>query len=445
MKGDFSRNTFDRRRHVSRVLMQQGRVLVDADWNEQTSVLLHYLRTVIADFSGPIAAIGDAFLIAGLRDSAGNPIDDDFAIVGDHLYLDGILVENDGGTTFLGQPVPPLDDPFPLAGTVLAYIDVWERHVTHVQLPHIREVALGGPDTCSRAVVAWQIRIADREETGIGGLADWSDERWDTLVARWQPRHRGWLKAWAAEPGVEPDDACVTPPEHRYRGTGNRLYRVEVHRGGTADEATFVWSRENGSVVAQLTDLSGTTATVDSLGADEPHSFAPGDWVEFMDDRTELAGTPGVLAEVVAVDSIDLTLELDPAGTVLPDFDAVADYHPILRRWDHRHGVDGAGHSADDGALVIDEGTPIALEDGIVVQFAAVDNANEPPHRYRTGDYWLIPARTETGDVEWPTDGVDPAALPPMGVEHHYAPIALLATGAAPIDLLADYRTTPGS
>ena len=339
----------------------------------------------------------------------------------------------------------PTDDPFPLSGTVLAYLDVWERHVTHVQLPSIREVALGGPDTCSRAVVVWRVRIADGEEARIGRPADWSRARWDQLVAGWQPDHRGWLQAWAAEPSEDLDDACVTPPEHRFRGSGNRLYRVEVHGAGVAGEASFIWSRENGSIVVQLRGLSGTTATVDTVGPDELYSFAPGDWVEFMDDRTELDGLPGVLAEVVAVDPIDRTLELDPAGTLLPDFDAVASYHPILRRWDHRHDIEGAGRSAADGALLIDEGAPIALEDGVLVRFVPVENENEPAHRYRTGDYWLIPARTETGDVEWPSDDDGPAVMPPMGITHQYAPVALLTPDAPTVDLLADHRTSPGS
>ena len=40
MKGDFTRDTFDAAKHFSRVLMQQGQVQLDADWNEQTSILL---------------------------------------------------------------------------------------------------------------------------------------------------------------------------------------------------------------------------------------------------------------------------------------------------------------------------------------------------------------------------------------------------------------------
>ena len=64
MKGDFSRDTFDRHHHFSRVLMQQGRVLLDADWNEQTAIVLHYLRTLAADIIGPRGGPGDGFKIS---------------------------------------------------------------------------------------------------------------------------------------------------------------------------------------------------------------------------------------------------------------------------------------------------------------------------------------------------------------------------------------------
>ncbi len=54
MKGDFSRLTFDPRKNFSSVLMQQGRVQLDADWNEQGAILLHYVRTLAA---GPEAVV----------------------------------------------------------------------------------------------------------------------------------------------------------------------------------------------------------------------------------------------------------------------------------------------------------------------------------------------------------------------------------------------------
>jgi hypothetical protein len=48
-------------------------------------------------------------------------------------------------------------------------------------------------------------------------------------------------------------------------------------------------------------------------------------------------------------------------------------------------------------------------------------------HHYRTGDYWLIPARVATGDIEWPVeiDNVGNIVLitqPPLGIRHHNAP-----------------------
>ena len=66
MKGDFTRDTFDRRHQFSRVLLQQGRVLLDADWNEQTSILLHYIRTLATDLIGPHGGPNGGFRIGCL-------------------------------------------------------------------------------------------------------------------------------------------------------------------------------------------------------------------------------------------------------------------------------------------------------------------------------------------------------------------------------------------
>ena len=50
------------RQSVERALMQQGRVALDADWNEQTAILLNYIRTLTLDVfgrhAGPAANLG---------------------------------------------------------------------------------------------------------------------------------------------------------------------------------------------------------------------------------------------------------------------------------------------------------------------------------------------------------------------------------------------------
>jgi hypothetical protein len=51
-KGDFTRDTFDPLKSFSRVLMQQGRVQLDADWNEQADILLRLVRQLARDLIG---------------------------------------------------------------------------------------------------------------------------------------------------------------------------------------------------------------------------------------------------------------------------------------------------------------------------------------------------------------------------------------------------------
>jgi Family of unknown function (DUF6519) len=52
MMGDISRKTFDPQKHYSGVLQQQGRVQVDADWNEQLAIQHHRTETESRDVIG---------------------------------------------------------------------------------------------------------------------------------------------------------------------------------------------------------------------------------------------------------------------------------------------------------------------------------------------------------------------------------------------------------
>ncbi len=138
MKGDFSRDTFDPLYNFSRVLLQQGRVQLDADFNEQASILLYMLRRLTADIVGPYAIAGgpDAFRVA----VEGNAANRRLVAGGGRAYVGGYLVEvPDGELTFTGELEPN--------GRYIVYLDVWERHVTyHETAAPIREVALGGPE-----------------------------------------------------------------------------------------------------------------------------------------------------------------------------------------------------------------------------------------------------------------------------------------------------------
>ncbi len=64
MKGDFTRLTFAPEKHYSSVRMQQGRVQLDADWNEQLDIAAHRVETETVDVIGAAGASGDGFKLS---------------------------------------------------------------------------------------------------------------------------------------------------------------------------------------------------------------------------------------------------------------------------------------------------------------------------------------------------------------------------------------------
>ena len=196
---------------------------------------------------------------------------------------------------------------------------------------------------------------------------------------------------------------------------------------------SFKWSRENGSVTFSILNLNGDEVALEHLGRDERFSLREGDWVEIVDDGITLRGEAHPMYKVKSIDRDRLVVTLDvPDGATLPVYDGTSTSHPLLRRWDQKQLDPTLGYpemaDADDGtpvgALVLGENNRLLIEDGIQVYFDSA--TSDTPHTYRTGDYWLIPARTETGDVDWPGPADDPKTVPPHGVQHHYAPLAFV-------------------
>ena len=89
MKGDFSRYSFIKNRHYSNVLMQQGRVQLDADWNEFQAINDHHEQTACKDIIGRcgVPADGGGFGIGFAPDGK------DLTISSGRIYVDGILCE----------------------------------------------------------------------------------------------------------------------------------------------------------------------------------------------------------------------------------------------------------------------------------------------------------------------------------------------------------------
>ncbi|WP_321949221.1 DUF6519 domain-containing protein [Paraburkholderia sp. J10-1] len=439
---DISRDSFEALNGFSRVVWQQGRVQLDADLNEQASIMLHTLRTMMVDlagrFGGPFAACGFRVMLTeddlteeiveAERDEVAVMLRErartDLVISRGRYYVDGLLCENHRYIHYSRHAGPEhRERGIEEAGCYLVYLDVWEREITALDTEAINEVALGGADTAARMQVVWQVRtVALRERAPV--FVDMKPT-WADLVGRWQGRHRGKLRSRAREGGAPYDDDPVGG-RHTYRGPENQLYRVEIHCGGKIGERqrpSFKFSRENGTAAFRVESVSedGLTLTLREWARDDTLAIAVGQFVELVDEDSMRYGAPGALPKVAAVDPLNRQVKLDTPvhARALRTEEAL-----VLRRWDQQPGEPRKGGlELSGGAALIVEDDWLTLEAGIEILFERAQ-LND----YRSGDYWLIPARVATGDVIWPDRDGEPEALPPQGVQHHYAPLAIVET-----------------
>ncbi len=444
MDGDVTRSTnlAAVQKHYRSVLMQQGRVQTDADWNEQFAVLAHREQVEIVDAFGQAAApwydsgfhiVTDLSLLyppeqvlpgnqlpatppapiqiqplppltakQRAREVVSRPPPPNFYISAGRFYVDGMLCENERVCTYLTQPDLPNPAPPAGAGTYLVYLHVFLRHITWIDDGNIREVALGGPDTATRWKTVWQVKLQPvAEESNCASAMTIAEEIAQpvTLQAR-------------AEPDPVSDDPCVVAPGAGYRGLKNETYRVEIHQGGVPGTATYKWGRDNASVESTWLAVNNYDLTVADIGRDPDLSFAKGLWVELLDDARILNGIPGTYAQIDAVNGNVITINptsIQTGTLALPP----ASLHPRVRLW----------HSPLAPVAQSGPGGFVALEDGVEVKFSLTGTA-------RTGDNWEIAARVATAvgpaNILWPP-GADPSAFdqPPAGIRHHYAHLAI--------------------
>ena len=521
MTGDFSRNSQDPTKSYTGVLMQQGRVQVDADWNEQLALAQYRTNTETSDVIGAsgtpmgqngfglsltptkddffihpgryyvggllceinpewiavsIAAYspsrlskslfpGGASLASSWLDGRPIEVDDWFEIKTDsgsdtvyaqltEIGWNGVLrldppltaLENKGALrlrralTYLTQPFYPSPDQNPgvtsppsnapgsglslESGDYIVYLEAWQRSVNALEDPHIREVALDGPDTAERLQTVWQVRILPITAKAGTNLCQAHLSEWKSLIA--DATTTAQMNAQAAPP-PQTTNKCMLPPSAGFQGLQNQLYRIEIFRGGAQSEATFVWSRDNGMVETSIVSVNPTTpnvVTVSSLGTDDLHSFAINDWVEIVDREDELNGTGRFLAQIVAPapDPVSrrITLNLPVPQPYLDGIDnppsPTTNYYR-LKRWD----MPATGVEAD--GIPIAPNTWMPIENGVQVRFT--------DGHYAPRAWWLIPARTTTADIEWPPFQVphtEPIPQPPSGVDRNYCRLGLIVS-----------------
>ena len=477
MSFDISRSSFRPRKNFLGVVMQQGRVQLDSDWNEWQSEYLRRIQAGTLDTIGQAvypASTPNAFQITPGTNASG----DTLFIGAGRYYVDGLLAENHGPeseaawddalaemsgapafattntaqTDYTQQPYLP-NAKLPAAGDVcVAYLDVWQRDVTYLEDPYLIDPAVN-IDTTGRLQTVWQVKLLNLGTPSTTPDCSTDIPAFDALSA---------APAGRLTSGLVPNAAsgpCCLAPNTGYTGQENQLYRVEIHTGGTpsappaagfqtplpADTPTFKFSRNDAfiqtsvSAISTVSTSSGSVSqlTVASLGRDQVLGFAVNDWIEITDDAYELNNQPGEIYQITGVTAATNTITL--SATVSSHFPLTGGQtdpklHTRITRWDQSgqvYSTDASGNltpwydlSAPGAAGVIPvppTGTTLVLENGVTVSF---DLSPEPtaanPTALRAADYWLFTARAADGSVETITEA------PPLGINHHYAKLAIV-------------------
>ncbi len=450
MGADISRVRFDPLRDFAGVVLQQGRLLLDADFNELVALLDRRLRAETSDLTsfGPTRITPASRGCRARRRtrfrvtvSGGSSDDRPRPHVrrrparrepwpADARRLRPAARPSATGTRdtpYAQQPYWPTPDPLPTDGTHLAYLDVWQREVTHLEDPDLVELAVG-VDTTARWQTAWQVRLLERGRASRAPRTTRTSPAGRSVIAPSDGRlTTGTVEVDDADDPVraaadrrlprprEPDLPCRDPRGRRARRGRHRDLQVVARQRLGRDPG-----RGDGLADRAPARLASAATTCSASRR--------GDWVEILDDRYELDGELGVMRKVtVDDDERTITFTRRPAsrpaarrrrrGRRAPP--ARAALGPGRRRRRRRR---QRARQPRHEQLRSHHGARLrrrcrsCSSAGVAVSFSLAEAGGS----FRRGDHWIFAARTADASVE----SLDEA--PPLGVHHHYARLGVL-------------------
>ena len=458
---DISRLSLDPRKRYTNVHMQQGRILLDDDWNAQAHILEEDQRQNRLLTVGSSGSPDDGFRITNLQSvTIGSQPFYDFTILEGTFYLSGHRLEqrDDAATqhppmTFLTQtdnlqlidttkPFSPPTGPRKDLVVLLAY----PQSVTAVEDSELLEVALGGPDTTTRQRMLQQILVFENLS------ADTCTTAWEEVKKQLRNQTEGWGKftpedGWTTEArlsvsfahnsGANPTP-CSPAVQQGYLGPDNQAIRVQM----TASNK-LTWGFDNASSLYRVQVVEGDRKKLRLLNPprDQAHWPLSKQVVELLPctaqlpNHEKLAAMTGHFTRVNASynpDNQEITIDTDLPSSFdrwqqRPDSGAITPEIPyyFMRVWDR--GTDQtsppeitvtyppSNHSSNEITLG---------NTGVKIQLTQI--AGDPDYTLRSGDFWVVGVRPETPQQVNPWL-LSNGSKKPDGPARFMAPLAMLS------------------
>jgi hypothetical protein len=414
MKGDFSRLSDERSENFAGVLHQQGRVLLDADWNAQTAITVGWQDTAGRDIIGAgVAAVPaddqGGFQIVSAVHAAGTSTVQLIVNPG-RVWADGLAARLSDESDPLSTAAvtreatyltPPIQDPSVDTTTIgtdvrdAVVLEAWREEFNAFQRPDLLiEPALGGPDTTERVDTAFAFRLMRL------GDGDTCQNISDRLKDDFSKKGKLKLSLQLTVPGGTLE--CPTPASGGYTGFEHSFYRIEI-AAVEPGPPQFKWSQYGGGLVGRgRFDAATKTVTIKANLQAITNCGLSAFYLEALERDSALGhwqvtyGAPATLNG----DVLNLGTPVFRTIPTSPDPEATM----FFRLWNGIERVRDFANSELPDKL------------GIMLAFDAPSGSN-----YLPGDYWTFPVRV--GQVE-PDTLID--TEPPRGIHYHRVPLAVL-------------------
>lgn len=315
MSSDRSRTSDDLPRQYKAVVMQQGRVILDRDFNALQEIVDGLASANALEAIGPCGTSDNGFEITipgsntSSSPSASTPLPPDFLIAPGTMYVGGqrVVLPPPGPWSYFQQPgwddpldpQPPTGSPTP-SSTEYVYLHVYEQEVGAVEDPDLLDVALGGPDTTQRVRLMSRVHrtpsLGTDSATALGrALSDLEKKGLvlDPSTMRLRRLVQLQVSLETEPPSSSPCDSVV---KGGYLGPDNQLIRIQLADNPTGTGPSLVWGYDNASFIyrVQLTDPQSVQLL--QFPVDDFHAPQPRQVVEVLRSALSLDGAAGAAA-----------------------------------------------------------------------------------------------------------------------------------------------------